>query len=82
MLLPGEVKLSGIIVLVVGDTRVGAADKAGRLTVADIVMDEGTLRVWSGAVVKPSISRPLEAVAGIEVCREVDCAGLLSEEMV
>lgn len=67
LLVPGELKVSCRIVLVVGDTTVDVLDKVGRLAVADIVMDEGALRVASaGAEVKTGFSRPTKAVAGIE----------------
>lgn len=83
LLVPGEVKVSCRIVLVVGDTTVGVVDKVGRLPAVDIVMDDEALRVWSaGAEVKTGILRPPKAVTGIEACREEDGAEMLSEEVV
>lgn len=66
-----------------GDTTVGAVDKAGRLAAAGIAMDEGTLGIWSAeAEVRTGSSGPPEAVTGTEASRVEAGAEMLSEGMV
>lgn len=68
-LVPGEVKVSGGMVVGVGDTTEGAVDEVGKLAAAaaGIAKVEGALGIWSaGTEVRASKSRPPEDVTGTE----------------
>lgn len=44
-LLPGEVRISGRMVVGFGDATVGAVEMVGRLAVADTAVDEGAVGI-------------------------------------
>lgn len=66
-----------------GDTAVSAVARVGRFTVARVVMDEGTLGIWSTeAEMRAGSSSPAETAAGTEAIRVEAGAETLSEAAV